>query len=229
MGVTVSILAIILSATGLLLNYSDSLKLNRAYTENSWLLKHYNIGEFSVTSFSTEKYLISQASDYIYFDGNYTLNLNDTLVGAIDLPPYVLLATESSLLLIDADGQILDEIGSYTGLPENPLGISVTQQGYPVIRGVNTYWKGSQELSAWQPLKGPHPKWVAPVDTPTQMNTRIQKHARSHEIHFERILLDLHSGRLFGTWGQTIMSIAAVLLLILAMTGVIIWLSKKPN
>jgi len=126
-------------------------------------------------------------------------------------------------------GQIIDEIGNYSGLPESPLGISITKQGHPVIRGVNTYWKGSDELSAWQPLQGPHPKWVAPITTPAAINLGIQEHARSHEINFERVLLDLHSGRLLGSWGQNIMSIAAALLLILAATGIIVWLKKKPN
>lgn len=228
-GVFVSVLVIILSITGLILNFSDSLKLTRTYASATWILKHYNIGEFSVVSFKTQRHLVSQASDYIYLDGNYSLDLTGTLVGAIDLPPYILLATQSSLLVIDTQGQIIDEISSYSGLPESPLGISITEQGQPVIRGVNTYWKGSDELSAWQPLQGPHPKWVAPIETPTEINARIQEHARSHEINFERVLLDLHSGRLLGSWGQNIMSIAAALLLILAATGIIVWLRKKPN
>ena len=148
-GITVSLLAILLSVTGLILNFSDTLKLDSSYASSSWLLKHYNIGEFQVTSFQTKQQIVSQASDYIYLDGSYALHLSETLVGAIDLPPYILLATQASLLLVDDKGQIIDEIGSYSGLPESPLGISSTEQGQPVIRGVNTYWKGSDELTAW--------------------------------------------------------------------------------
>lgn len=227
-GIAVSVLVIILSITGLLLNFTDSLKLNRNFTNSAWLLEHYNIGNFTVTSFETEQYLISHASDFIYLNGDYVLNLSNSLVGAIDLDTDILLATEKSLILIDPQGQMIDEIGTYTGLPESPLGISVTAQGHPVIRGVNTYWKGSEELSAWQPLQGPHPQWIAPAATPDEINQRIQDHARSHEINYERVLLDLHSGRLLGAWGQNIMSIAAALMLILAATGIIIWLRKKP-
>lgn len=228
-GISVSVLVIILSVTGLLLNFSDSLKLNRSYVGTSWVLNHYNIGDFPVTSFKVENKLVSQAGDFIYLEGNYILNLSESLVGVISLSPHLLLATNSSLLLIDTQGQIIDEIGKYSGLPEKPLGISITTQGHPVIRGVNTYWKGSEELSAWQPLEGPHPKWVAPIDTPNDINSLIQSHARSHEINLERVMLDLHSGRLFGSWGQNIMSIAAALLLILSATGLLIWIRKKPS
>ncbi len=228
-GIAISVLVIILSVTGLLLNFTDTLKLNRSYTSANWLLDHYNIGEFQVNSFDTEEHIVSQASDFIYLDGRYVFNLSDSLVGAITQASNILLATQSSLLLIDKQGQMVDEIGSYSGLPESPLGIAKTSQGHAVIRGVNTYWKGSAELSAWQPLQGPHPKWVAPVTTPDEINNQIQQHARSHEINYERVLLDLHSGRLLGTWGQNIMSLSAALLLILAATGIIIWLRKKPN
>ena len=228
-GIGISLLVIILSVTGLLLNFSDSLKLNRSYVGTSWILEHYNIGSFSVTSFSSDDRIISQASEFIYLDGNYILNLNDSIVGVINLESDLLIATESSLLLIDKQGQIIDELSNYSGLPEEPLGISITKQGQPVLRGVNTYWKGTKDLTAWQPLKGPHPKWVAPISTPDEINTAIQQHARSNEINYERVLLDLHSGRLLGSWGQNIMSIASALLLLLAATGIIIWLRKKPS
>ncbi len=228
-GVTVSLFVIILSTTGLFLNFSDTLRLNTSHTSTSWLLDHYNIGNFSVNSFQIDDQLVSQASNFIYLDGHYALNLDETLVGALNLSEYILLATQTSLVVIDHAGEIMDEIGKFTGLPENPLGISITEDGHPVIRGINTYWKGSNELSAWQPLNGPHPKWVAPTETPNKINNLIQEHARSNEINYERVLLDLHSGRLLGTWGQNIMSISAVLLLVLAITGIFIWLRKKPN
>jgi len=228
-GVTISLLVIILAATGLLLNFTESLKLNKSHISAEWLLDHYNIGNFSITSFQTDNHLVSQASEFVYLNGHYALNLKESLVGAVNLEQYILLATQTSLVVIDHDGQIIDEIGKYTGLPESPLGISATNEGHPVIRGVNTYWKGSDELSAWQPLKGPHPKWIAPTETPNNIDALIQEHARSNEINYERVLLDLHSGRLLGGWGQNIMSLAAVLLLILALTGIVIWLTKRVS
>lgn len=229
LGITVSLFVIVLSITGILLNYTDALKLTDSHISNSWLLKHYNIGDFPVTSYQSNEQNISQASDYVYLDGNYVLHLKEKIVGVISIDSNFILATQSSLVVITNRGEIIDEIGTFSGLPESPLGISITNDGHPVIRGVNTYWKGSKELVAWQPLNGPHPKWVAPVDTPTNINNQIQDHARGNEINYERVMLDLHSGRLFGSWGQNIMSISALLLIILAITGIIIWLQKKPN
>lgn len=226
-GITAAFFVIILSITGLVLNFNDQLELDQNHIGNSWLLDQYNIGSFPVVSFQLESHIISQASDYIYLDGEYKLHLLGKVVGAINLSDDYLLATESNLLLIDQQGQIIEEIGDYSGLPEKPLGIAATANGDPVIRGINTYWKGSKDLTAWQPLQGPHPKWTSPINIADTLNTKIQDHARSHEITIERILLDLHSGRLLGSWGQNIMSIAALLLLLLAVTGTIMWVQKK--
>ncbi len=229
LGITVSLFVIVLSITGLLLNLTDVLKLTQSHISSTWLLKHYNIGDFPVTSFKTDNLYVSQASNYIYLDGVYAAHLKDKLVGTVTIEKNIVLATQTSLVVMNIHGEILDEIVDYTGLPEGPLGVSLTNEGYPVIRGVNTYWKGSKALSAWQPLKGPHPKWVAPTETPENINRSIQHHARGNEINYERVLLDLHSGRLLGSWGQNLMSISAILFVILAITGIFVWLRKKPS
>ena len=225
-GVTAALLATILALTGLALNFNDRLQLDRIHLNSTWLLDYYNIGDFPVISFRAGAHIISQAGDYIYVDGNYKMHLLQKLVGATELNKDLLLATETALLLIDVNGDIIEEIGTYTGLPEEPLGISLTVNGNPVIRGINTYWQGDKELTAWRPLQGPHPKWSAPLQTPDRMDSMIQEHARSHQISLERIVLDLHSGRLLGQWGQHIMSAAAILLLLLAVTGTIMWFRK---
>lgn len=225
-GIIAALFVVVLALTGILLNFTDRLQLDQTHLNNSWLLDHYNIGDFPVTSFHAGTHIVSQASEYIYLDGEYKLHLLQDLVGAIKLNKELLLATEASLLLINTDGEIIEEIGTYSGLPEKPLGISITGGKYPVVRGVNTYWKGSEELTAWQPLHGPHPKWSAPTDTPENIISSIQEHARGHEINLERVFLDLHSGRLLGRWGQHVMSAAAVLMLVLAITGTVMWWRK---
>ena len=228
-GITAAFFVIILSVTGLILNFNEQLGLDTRPIDNRWLLNHYSIGDFPVTSFRTDARIISKASDFIYIDGQYTSTHSDKLVGAITINDMLILATSNHLLIFDRNNELVDEIDKLTGLPEKPLGISLTQNKEPVLRGINTYWKGDQLLESWQPLEGPHPKWVAPIDTPENINLVIQEHARSNEINMERVMLDLHSGRLFGDWGENIMSISAIVLIFLSITGIIIWSKKKPN
>jgi hypothetical protein len=51
--------------------------------------------------------------------------------------------------------------------------------------------------------------------------------SRSHKtISWQRLLLDLHSGRWFGAYGVWLVDLAAVILLFLALSGCWIWFSK---
>ena len=49
-------------------------------------------------------------------------------------------------------------------------------------------------------------------------------------LTLDRVILDLHTGRFFGTAGRIIMDLAAVAMLLLAFTGIRLWRlrSKKP-
>ncbi|MGS0729088.1 PepSY-associated TM helix domain-containing protein, partial [Shewanella sp. 0m-11] len=47
-------------------------------------------------------------------------------------------------------------------------------------------------------------------------------------LTWERVLLDMHSGRFFGSLGPWIMDLVALSLLIMAFTGCYIWLQQKP-
>lgn len=228
-GIVSAFFVIVLSSTGLILNYNDALQLDENHIANQWLLDHYSIGEFPITSYQLDDQLISHSSQFVFVDGDYILQTNDALLGAIHTQEFIVLATPVSLIMLDLEGNLVDEVSELTGLPEAPLGISKDPLGHPVLRGVNTYWKSSPELSVWQPLKGPHPQWVAPINTPEAIAQQIQDYVRSHEITLERMLLDLHSGRLFGDLGKNIMSIAALLLILLAVSGIIIWFRKSST
>ena len=48
-------------------------------------------------------------------------------------------------------------------------------------------------------------------------------------LTFERVLLDLHSGRIFGRAGPLVMDAAAVLFIALALTGFWMWLRRPPH
>jgi uncharacterized iron-regulated membrane protein len=43
----------------------------------------------------------------------------------------------------------------------------------------------------------------------------------------ERLLLDLHSGRIFGAAGPWIFDIAALLLILLSLSGTWIWIKRR--
>jgi uncharacterized iron-regulated membrane protein len=49
---------------------------------------------------------------------------------------------------------------------------------------------------------------------------------RGSGLTLERILLDLHTGRLFGPAGVALINIASILLLVLIFSGIVLWISR---
>ena len=65
--------------------------------------------------------------------------------------------------------------------------------------------------------------WVQPEPVPERLKAELSKLSRAQELPLERVFLDAHSGRLFGSWGPWVMDVAAFLLVFLAISGCWIW------
>ena len=109
-GIVSAFFVIVLSSTGLILNYNDALQLDENHIANQWLLDHYSIGEFPITSYQLDDQLISHSSQFIFVDGDYILQTNDALLGAIHTQEFIVLATPVSLIMLDLEGNLVDEV-----------------------------------------------------------------------------------------------------------------------
>ena len=61
------------------------------------------------------------------------------------------------------------------------------------------------------------------------MRQAIVRHYRGNGMSLERILLDSHSGRIFGTAGVIIYDILALAVGFLAISGLVLWLRGRRN
>ncbi|MBQ13009.1 MAG: hypothetical protein CMQ17_01195, partial [Gammaproteobacteria bacterium] len=64
---------------------------------------------------------------------------------------------------------------------------------------------------------------------PEGLEAAIREHYRSTLLSVERLVLDLHSGRIFGAAGALLVDIMAVLFMLMAATGVWIWLRRRSE
>ncbi len=218
---------IFLVVTGIVLQHSDELGLPAKHLANTWLLTHYGIKPNPITTYQLGNQTISHAGDYLYLSGKPITENVDNLFGAIRQSNQIIVATAKSLILFDHEGNLIDEITKLDGLIEHPLGISKSEQGNPVIRGVTKYWESNSDLLNWHEYVGPHPKWVAASITLPSLKQVIESHDMSQQINLERFLLDAHSGRIFGKYGIYIIDAAAILLLILSITGIWLWVVRR--
>ena len=226
-GLLASTFIIFLVITGIVLQHSDELGLPTKHLASAWLLNYYGIKPNPITTYQLGNQTISHTGDYLYLSGIPITENVDALVGAIKLNNQIIIATNKSIIVVDHEGNLIDEITELDGLIEKPLGISVSEKGNPIVRGVTQYWESDDELLNWHEYVGPHPKWVTSSITLPSLKQVIESHNMSQQINLERFLLDAHSGRILGKYGVYVIDAAAILLLILSITGIWLWSTRR--
>ena len=230
-GLLASSFMVFLVITGIALQHSDDFELNSKFLSNSWLLNYYGIKPNPITSYQTDNQIVSHAGESIYLSGKPILQNIPDIYGAIKHPSNsndeIIIATSNSLITINHNGNIVDEITTQDGLREVPIGIALSKNNTVVLRSVNTDWESLGDLTNWQKLQGPYPQWVTPSITLPALRQVIESHDMSQQINLERFLLDAHSGRFFGKYGIYIIDLAAILLLILSITGIWLWVVRR--
>jgi uncharacterized iron-regulated membrane protein len=63
---------------------------------------------------------------------------------------------------------------------------------------------------------------------PVELDTAIQENYAGSLLNTER-LIDIHSGRIFGSVGALVVGIMAILFMPMAMTGVWMWVKRRSE
>ncbi|MFP5441426.1 MAG: PepSY-associated TM helix domain-containing protein [Gammaproteobacteria bacterium] len=133
-----------------------------------------------------------------------------TVVAAIDAP-LQLAACDDRIALLTADNEIVDQLDTARGLPGGITAIASDRDGFLLQRGAMAFRLDNDNFTVT-------PLAIAPADVAWRSGA-----AAGTDIHWERVLLDLHSGRLFGTAGVIIVDVAALLFVVLAISGIVMF------
>lgn len=230
-GIISACFVIVLSVTGLLLQHSDEFRFPQKFLSSQLLLSWYGIKPNSVISYKVETqdktYWVSHAGESIYLNEHTITGQYQGISGVAQHPLGLVVVSSKKLLLLDKTGQLIEQLSIGNGLPESVLGITNDQNNNIILRGTNNNWLLNSQLLQWDTFKYPQTTWSMPDEPPIALLKTIQANDISHQISWERFLLDLHSGRLFGQYGHYVMDFAAITMLILAVTGCIMWLKRR--
>lgn len=217
-GVVVAVFLLLLAVTGLLLNHTNDIGLDRMPLENQWLRVHYGLESGSGTS-DTPHTLAGRPLKVR--DGQLWLGEDRVadcphLVGVMSRHDEVLVVCPDRLILLTPGGQLIDQADSLRGIPS---GLSAySEQGDTILLKTadNSLGVNLSDLSVQAVAAGPDVVWqgkasgsetVAPVDA----------------ITWERVVLDLHSGRLFGKLGVWVVDVVGVAAILLALSGLVLF------
>jgi hypothetical protein len=231
-GLFAALFVIVLLVTGILLNHTEDLKLDSRYVGSSALLDWYGIqAPAKPVSYAAGGHWITQLGERVYFDGHELLNDTGTLIGALTLDDRIIVAIEGRLLLFTAKGERLESLGGADGVPGGMRAIG-TKADRLVVRASHGDYLTDKDGLRWEesekegdvhtPVEGV--VWAEQAAAPAALQQLLAESYRGRGLSAERVLLDLHSGRILGWGGVWLVDAVAVLLMVLALSGVWMWL-----
>lgn len=230
MGLGAALFALIIAVTGALLNHTEDFQLDSAHIKTDWILDWYGIeAPDKLLSFKADAQHITLMGEHLYLNRKEIEGEYRDLVGAVYLDGLYVVAVSNSILLLTARGEIVERLRDKDGVPAGIRRIGIDAPGRAVVQGSIDYYQADNDFIHWMHWKPDlaSAQWALPSPLTPRLKLSLKQHFRGEVLPVERVILDLHSGRFFGKAGPWIFDIAALLLILLALTGTWIWLRRR--
>lgn len=223
LGLLAALLALLLATTGIALNHASDWELDRRFIAWPWLYRLYGETVVELPAFRAGgHWLYRDAVGRVYVDAIELAPCRGELTGALAAEGLLYAACAEELLLATAGGALVESVSGATGLPVPVTGIGLAA-GNPVLQAGGRWWRLDLDRLAFEE---PAPRGVvveqnAPAALPEPLRSALP--GREAWLSWERLLLDLHSGRLAGRAGVWVVDAAGLMLCLLGISGVTMW------
>ncbi len=227
-GVAATLFLVFLVFTGIVLNHEEALKLGKREISTAWLMRWYGIppAEPKLGYLLGERYFSWEGEKWALGD-KLLAGSAEKPIGAVEAGGVNYIATSSILYLYQADGQLLDKLEKQS-LPAYPI-LGLGKMDSSVVLRTPSAILASTDGLIWRTAKATNLIWASPQPLPDGVKRQMTA-TLAPGLSLQRILLDAHSGRLFGRYGTWVVDIAAIALLILGLSGVwIYWRSSRSR
>lgn len=231
-GVTAAVFAIVLAVTGLLLNHTEGLALDSRYVGSELVLDWYGIAPpGKLVSYPVGGHWVSQLGGHIYVDEQeLAIDEPGHLLGAVGLAGNIIIAVEGQVLLLDAAGKVLEILGGAQGVPAGMRQIGIKNDKL-VVRASHGDYLADKDLLHWDESEEAGDRhipvvadWAKTSAPPEALYAKLVEAYRGKGLTLERVLLDLHSGRIAGQGGVIVVDTIAILLILLSISGIWMWI-----
>ncbi len=227
LGLSVAVIVVFLTITGLLLNHTKNFQLDTTFVKNSLLYSWYGIRlPEKQHYFKVRNHYISQVGEAVFLDAQrFPVSVTE-IKGVAWYQDMWLIVEKDQLYLLDKEGNLIEKLSKNSGLPANIIGITI--RDYPILVTQNSQFISKDDFISWE-RQAPIATLsnTATITLPTSLQHQIRQQFFAQELSWERVLLDLHTGRFWGTAGVWIIDISAGIFLLLAGSGFMIWWRKK--
>lgn len=232
-GLLALILVVILAITGIMLNHTEEFSLDETYINNSWLLNWYGIKpedepiSFQVSN-DSETHIISAWNHQLFFDDLPVTKLEQEMHGAIGAEQFIVVALDNEIILLSYEGEFIERVSTNISFSDiQRLGIKYKR---PVIETSEPlYYMADEHILDWDVISNDDIEWTEQHSLGEDDYEKLLVAYRGNGLKLERVILDLHSGRIFGNYGVYLMDAAAIALLWLSFSGLWVWNSRRKK
>jgi len=224
-GLLCALLVLLLSVTGILLNHTASLKLSSIKIHSSIIASLYGLPTPEPSSLAIKGQWVSHDGiQQLYLQDKTIAQCTAPLLGAALHQGLLHILCQDELLLLSQDGELLEIITPVLGLPSDLRALTL-HNSQLLLKTATGALSADLNTLQWLPSNETQVQWPTPQAVPKQLSQAVNTEAPAMDL--EQLLLDLHSGRLFGSVGVFVMDMAAILLIVLSITGFVAWYSSK--
>ena len=230
-GSLIAIFVCFLTASGILLNHSSYFNLYKKPIYSDLIASLYNIPRMEVKhgyslgdSENAEPKWISQSGQYIFLETVQIAKCSGKLVGARYVSQYLAILCEDKMLLLNRKDNHFEQLFNN---PKNLKSILLngahldiqTEEGFKRF-DLSTYqWASTHVDHNYETINA--------QEMPRELQLKLKELSPILGLHWERVLLDFHSGRLFGKAGVYLVDLVGVLIILLSMSGLFMALNRK--
>ena len=230
-GLFALVLVIILAITGIMLNHTEEFELDETYVNSSWLLNWYGIepGDEPVSyrvKNATNSHIISAWNQQLFFDEVAITHLEQDIHGAVGAEQFIVIALDNEIILLSYEGELIERISTSISFSNiQRLGMKYKR---PVIETSEPlYYMADEHILDWDVIIDEGIEWTEEYSLSDNEYEQLLVAYRGNGLKLERVILDLHSGRIFGSYGVYLMDAAAIALLWLSLSGLWVWSSRR--
>jgi hypothetical protein len=227
-GLVALLFVLLLSVTGIALNHTSGWKLNERHVRWSWLLDAYGIeAPAPSASFAAGDHRATLLGKRLYLDGRELARGIERLAGAVVTGEFVVVATGDEIFVLTA-GELVERMSPGDLRPGSIAALGIADSRV-IVRSGDAIFRFDEQLVSAEVLAAGVPAGVRwSISTPPAPDelAAVEDLYRGRGLTVERVLADLHSGRLFTRFGPLFMDAAAVLLILLGLTGLWMWMQR---
>jgi hypothetical protein len=221
-----------LGFSGFLINQSADWGYDVARVRLSWVMALYGLHpEPPGTGLTAGGHWLAETLDATLLDGKpLKTRIPKQLgmaVGGTPEKPLLFVAEPDKVLILGPDGSLVDEMSGYT-LPVPALRRIGVVEGKPsrvVIQDLDAY--ATTDGLQWDKLPvNSEVKWSEQQPLPEAQKAKAIPYSRP-SVSLEHVLVDAHSGRIFGAFGAWVINFVGIAAILLSISG--IWIVMRTN